>query len=61
MADDLAIEIANLEAEKARLYEEIRRYPTPITACDQQFNWLLEQQTRVIAELRRLHSSIPPS
>jgi hypothetical protein len=43
-----------LEAEKRRLYEEIRNYPTPIAACDQQFNHLLEQQARVIAELQCL-------
>ncbi|REK06844.1 MAG: hypothetical protein DWQ37_22685 [Planctomycetota bacterium] len=46
-----------LEAEKQRLYEEIRTYPTPIAGCDQQFNYLLEQQARVVAELNRLRSA----
>jgi hypothetical protein len=45
-----------LESEKRRLYEEIRAYPTPIAGCDQQFNYLLEQQARVTAELNRLRS-----
>ena len=45
-----------LEFEKRRFYEEIRNYPTPITACDQQFNYLLEQQARVTAELSRVRS-----
>jgi hypothetical protein len=40
-----------LAARKARLYEEIRNYPTPIAGCDQQFNYLLEQQSLVIGEL----------
>lgn len=46
----------SLEAEKRRLYEEIRNYPTPIAGCDQQFNHLLEQQARVVAELNRLRA-----
>lgn len=59
LAKSLEAEIAGcLEARKQRLYEEIRSYPTPITACDQQFNYLLEQQTRIAEELARLKSSI---
>jgi hypothetical protein len=46
-----------LEAEKRRLYEEIRNYPTPIAGCDQQFNYLLEQQARTVAELNRIRAS----
>ena len=46
-----------LEAEKRRLYEEIRNYPTPIAGCDQQFNYLLEQQARIAAELNRIRAS----
>jgi hypothetical protein len=36
------------------LAEEVRNYPTPIAGCDQHFNWLLEQQQRVRAQLQRL-------
>jgi hypothetical protein len=43
-----------LDAERRRLYEEIRNYPTPIAGCDQQFNYLLEQHAQVIAELNRI-------
>jgi hypothetical protein len=46
-----------LEAEKRRLYEEIRNYPTPIAGCDQQFNYLLEQQASIVAELNRIRAS----
>ncbi len=48
---------AHLEAERRRLYEEIKHYPTPIAGCDQQFNYLLEQQARVIAELSRIRAA----
>ncbi len=52
-------EVANrLEAEKRRLYEEMRNYPTPIAGCDQQFNYLLEQQARVVAELQRVREAL---
>lgn len=47
-----------LESEKRRLYEEIRSYPTPIAGCDQQFNYLLEQQARVNSELSRVRAAI---
>jgi hypothetical protein len=43
-----------LEEKKRRIYEELRNYPTPITACDQQFNYLLEQQAEIVQKLARL-------
>jgi hypothetical protein len=45
---------ACLEAARARIYDEIRNYPRPIPACDQQFNCLLEQRADVSEELDRL-------
>lgn len=47
-----------LQSEKQRLYEEIRNYPTPIAGCDQQFNYLLEQQAQIIAELARVRAAL---
>jgi hypothetical protein len=60
-ASTTADSLAALEAHRQRLYDEIRSYPTPIAGCDQQFNYLLEEQARVIAELRRLRASNEPS
>jgi len=40
-----------LEAEKRRLDEEIRNYPTPIPRCDAQFNHLYEQLGRLARDL----------
>jgi hypothetical protein len=57
MSEDDSNRVAFLEAEKQRLYEEIRNYPTPIAGCDQQFNHLLEQQARVASELSRLRGA----
>jgi hypothetical protein len=54
---DLRDREAFLVAEKQRLYQEIRSYPTPIAGCDQQFNYLLEQQASVAAELSRIRAS----
>jgi hypothetical protein len=45
---------AHLEDHQRRVYEEIRNYPRPIPACDQQFNWLLEERARISQELERL-------
>ena len=52
---------SQLEAEKARIYEEIGSYPTPIAGCDQQFNYLLEEQRRVLRELARLEEAVKES
>jgi hypothetical protein len=49
--------IDELENEKRRINEEIRNYPTPIAGCDAQFNFLLEEQQRIVKELDRLKDS----
>jgi len=46
-----------LENEKARIYQAIGNYPPPIAACDQQFNYLLEEQTRISREFVRLNEA----
>ena len=51
----LEILIEYLDAKRIRMVEEIRAYPSPITACDAQFNYLLEQRTKLSHELDRLH------
>jgi hypothetical protein len=50
-----------LENEKVRIYQAIGNYPPPIAACDQQFNYLLEEQTRISRELGRLNEAINAS
>jgi len=52
---------AQLETEKARIYEAIGSYPAPIAGCDQQFNYLLEEQTRISRELVRLNEATTAS
>lgn len=49
---------SHLEAERHRIYEEIKDYPRPIPACDLQFNQLLEKRTRIGHDLERLHEAI---
>jgi hypothetical protein len=44
----------HLESERQRIYAEIKNYPTPIPACDAQFNYLLEERQRIPQELDRL-------
>lgn len=43
-----------LEEGRARLQEEIERYPQPIPACDEQFNHLLEERARTCRGLARV-------
>ncbi len=47
-------EVAALETQLARTYEEISSYPTPIPACDEQFNYLLEKRDQLLRELAQL-------
>jgi hypothetical protein len=46
-----------LEKERDRIYEEIRSYPPPIAACDEQFNYLLEQRAQVSRDLARMNET----
>ena len=54
MTERIAQVRSQLEAEKRRLDEEIRNYPTPIPRCDAQFNHLFEQREKIVRELERL-------
>lgn len=45
-----------LEEKRDQIYEEIQGYRPPIPACDIQFNYLLEERSRVYQELSRLNS-----
>src|SRR5205085_5447909 len=49
---------SHLERARRRISQEIREYPTPITACDAQFNHLLEEQAGVSEELRRVREAV---
>jgi hypothetical protein len=48
----------HLVNERRRIQQEISTYPSPITACDQQFNYLLEERSRISQELARLHKAL---
>lgn len=52
-----------LERERARIYDAISQYPPPIPACDEQFNYLLEQREIISRQLSRLSepSTVPRS
>lgn len=45
---------AALERRIAELSAEIRHYPTPIARCDEQLAALLEQRSRLMAQLDEL-------
>jgi ubiquinone/menaquinone biosynthesis C-methylase UbiE len=48
---------ARLEVERRRVNEEIGAYPRPITACDAQFNRLLEIRAWLTTQLRRAQAA----
>ena len=47
----------HLEDERYRIVREIGRYPTPIPACDQDYNHMLAERERVNEELARLEEA----
>ena len=49
---------AYLEQRLAELNQEIRTYPGPIARCDQHLPALLEERSKLIAELA--HENCPP-
>jgi hypothetical protein len=44
-----------LRQHRRRINDEIGRYPAPITACDAQFNHLLERRRRISHEIQCLN------
>ena len=54
----LASRICNvLEKERARVYAAISHYPPPITACDEQFDYLLARREMISRQLARMRES----
>jgi hypothetical protein len=51
--EEIGFELAR---RKKQIYEEIKCYPPPITACDEQFDHLLAEQQRIACELDRMHA-----
>ena len=47
----------HLERLKAHIGEQINSYPSPIPACDAQFNYLLEQRGGISEELNKLEAA----
>jgi hypothetical protein len=45
-----------LKAVKEQALDELRQYPAPVTACDAQFNYLLERRDAASEELALLDS-----
>lgn len=43
-----------LAVQREHLNNEIKSCPTPIAGCDQQFNYLLDQQRALVTEWTRL-------
>ena len=41
------MKIQEIAAQLETIYEQIKKYPTPITGCDEQFNFLLEERDRL--------------
>ena len=50
-----------LERKRLKLAEDIVKYPTPIPACDADFNHMLAERARIEAELTRLESLSAPA
>ena len=45
--EPIRIQKQEIAARLGTIYEQIKNYPTPITDCDGQFNWLLAQRDRL--------------
>ncbi len=44
---------SHLEHELNQVQGNIKRYPMPIPACDEHFNWLLEERAQLSKELAK--------
>ena len=50
-----------LEQKRCVILDDIAKYPHPIPACDQHYNYLLQERLRLSLELRRLKGAITES
>ena len=41
--------------------EQLKDYPTPITGCDEQFNFLLTERNRLTQALNKVRSEFDPT
>ena len=41
------MEHQEIAAQLETIYEQIKKYPTPIAGCDEQFNFLLSERDRL--------------
>ncbi len=41
------MENQEIAAQLETIYEQIKKYPTPVAGCDEQFNFLLEERDRL--------------
>ena len=53
--------ISYFEKQRIRINKEIGNYPAPIPACDAQFNYLLDERSRISAEVKRIDTLISKS
>ena len=49
--------ICVIEKRRDAIFEQTNDYPTPIPACDEQFNYLLEVRARISSELTNLNGA----
>ncbi len=52
--DCIVVARSELTIARQLLNDDISRYPTPISGCDAQFNYLLAEREKVGAALRKL-------
>ena len=45
--EETRTEKQEISARLDAIYEQIKTYPTPITGCDKQFDYLLEERNRL--------------
>ena len=50
-----------LERKRGVILDDIAKYPHPIPACDQHYNYLLQERLRLSLELKRLKGAIDES
>lgn len=58
LSRNLAEAKALLQAAKRDLQEEITSYPTPISGCDAQFNYMLAERRKVQAAINALVAEV---
>lgn len=58
LKNSVSAAVRELETAKRLVLAELSSYPTPVSGCDAQYNYLLSERTKILGALESLTSPV---